>query len=319
LLPATPEYSDEASWAALPWRVSGADAVPKGVARLQPLDVDVFFVHPTTYFGDAGWNGPTDGWLTRLVTEVTLRGQASAFNAAGRIYAPRFRQMTLAGFDEPQVRPEALAVAYSDVRRAFEFFLDHWSEGRPLILAGHSQGSRMVLRLLDEYFQKEGPLRARLVAAYPVGARVWSGAYERAEFDVPVCESPTQTGCLVTWRTLAEGTSLDVDDNVDEEKDGVTMCVNPLTWTPGSEPAPASLDLGSIPIPMIGGPGRPTPGLVGARCAEGFLWIDPPSPWNWRYWSSHSGGNWHAYDYALFYMNVRQNARARAEAFLLAD
>ena len=36
----------------------------------------------------------------------------------------------------------------------------------------------------------------------------------------------------------------------------------------------------------------------------------------WGFRSNHDEGNWHAYDYALFYMNVRQNAQRRVEAFL---
>ena len=68
---------------------------------------DVFFLHPTTYFWRGGWNAPVGGFLTRLITAVTLDGQASAFEQAGRIFAPRFRQMTLSGFDRAEVRTAA--------------------------------------------------------------------------------------------------------------------------------------------------------------------------------------------------------------------
>ena len=317
--PPPPDYAGESSWAALPTKKSRADAVPRdsdAVRAGADAAADVFFVHPTTYFWRAHWNAPAGGWLTDSITGATLAGQASAFNGAARIYAPRYRQMTLSGFDHPALRDEALEVAYHDVRRAFLHYIEHWSDGRPLILAGHSQGSRHVQRLLAELFVDDA-LRTRLVAAYVVGSRVWEGEYERGEAGIPVCHSPGQTGCLVSWRTFAEGADPSHDTNPEEQADGNSVCVNPLSWKYDDVPAPASENLGAIPLPMLTGPGRPRPGLTGARCADGVLWIDPPSGSGFR--SAHEHGVWHAYDYALFYMNIRENARVRVESFLASS
>jgi len=270
-------------------------------------------VAPTTYFGRRHWNAPIDAWLTRAITGATLAGQASAFNAAARIYAPYYRQMTLAGFGDPAVREQGLELAYGDVRRAFLHYLESFSEDRPLILAGHSQGSRHLLRLLDELFG-DGPLRERLVAAYLVGARVWLGPYERGEAATPVCRGGEQTGCLVSRRSFAGGADPSLDTNPGEHPDGETLCVNPLSWRTDGAPAAASENLGSIALPMLFGPAPPQPGLTGARCGDGVLWIQPISRWGFR--SAHPNGNWHAYDYALFYMNVRQDAKRRLESYL---
>jgi len=322
--PPAPDYADAASWAALPGMKSRANAVPPGggAADAQAdAPADVFFVHPTTYFGGGHWNAPVggmgllDGGLMRAITGATLAGQASAFNGAGRIYAPRYRQMTLSGFAHPDVREQALALAYGDVRRAFEFYLAEYARDRPLILAGHSQGSRHLLRLIDERF-REGPLRERLVAAYVVGARVWEGPYERGTAALPVCADADATGCLVTWRTFAEGADPALDSNPGEPADGPTRCVNPLSWRVDGQPAPAADNLGSIPLPMLRGPGRPRPGLTGARCGDGVLWIEPITGAGFR--TAHDRGNWHAYDYAVFYMNVRANAERRVTAWLEA-
>jgi hypothetical protein len=314
--PPPPDYAEPSSWAALPWEPSRADAVPPhsdAVDAQAEAGADAFFVHPTTYFWRGHWNAPVGGCLTEAITGATLAGQASAFNGAARIYAPRYRQMTLSGFGYPEVREAGLDLAYEDVRRAFLHYVAEWSEERPLILAGHSQGSRLLLRLLDEFF-REGPLRRRLVAAYVAGARVWSGVYQRGEAAVPICESAEQTGCLVTWRTFAEGADPSLDTNPGEPADGETICVNPLSWRHDPVAAPASDNLGSIGLPMLLGPGEPRPGLTGARCSDGVLWIDPISRWGFH--TSHPDGNWHAYDYALFYTNVRENAKRRVEAFL---
>jgi len=314
--PPPPDYAQASSWAALPTKKSRADAVPRdsGAVDAQAgAPADAFFVHPTTYFWRRHWNAPAGGCLTDAITGATLAGQASAFNGTARIYAPRYRQMTLSGFRYPELRDDALAVAYDDVRRAFLHYLVEWDAQRPVILAGHSQGSRLVERLLDEFF-REGELRERLVAAYIVGARVWEGQFERDEAAVPVCSDAEQTGCLVGWRTFAEGADPSLDTNPGELADGNSLCVNPLSWEYDTTPAPASENLGAIPLPMLGGPGRVRPALTGARCSDGFLWIDPPSASGFRI--AHPDGVWHAYDYALFYMNIRENARLRVERYL---
>jgi hypothetical protein len=312
--PPAPDYANEKNWAALPGKKSRAGDVPRGGVDAQATArADVFYVHPTTYFGRRHWNAPADGFWTRMITGSALAGQASAFNAAARIYAPRYRQMTLSGFDHPKVRVPGLALAYGDVRRAFRYYLEQYNDGRPIIVAGHSQGSRLVLRLLDEFFA-EGPLRDQLVAAYPIGTFVWEGPYERGEATIPVCQDAGATGCLVTWRTMAEGADPRLDSNPGEATDGVTVCVNPLTWQQDDAPAPPAANLGSIGLVMLGGPGKPRPGLVGARCRDGVLWINAPKGPGFCF--AHADGIYHAYDYALFYMNIRQNAAQRVEAFL---
>jgi len=314
--PRPPDYANPSSWAALPGKASRAAAVPPksdAVDARAGVAADAFFVHPTTYFWRAHWNAPIDGWLTRKITAATLAGQASAFNGAARIYAPYYRQMTLSGFRDAGVCDFALALAYEDVRRAFLHYLEAWSDGRPLILVGHSQGSRHVLRILDEFF-RDGPLRRRLVAAFAVGARVSGGAHERGEAAIPICESREQTGCLISWSTFAEGADPSLHGAAGEPSGREPVCVNPLSWRRDEIRAPASANLGSIAVPGLGGPGAPYPGLTGARCADGLLWIDPIS--HRRFRRFHPDGDWHAYDYALFYMNVRENVKRRVDAFL---
>ena len=313
--PAAPDYADEASWAALPWKKSRADAVPRhsDLRNEQAIAVaDVFYVHPTSYFWRSHWNAPAGGWLTDRITGAMLAGQASAFNGSARIYAPRYRQMTLAGFDHPPVRDKALALAYSDIRRAFLHYLSHWAEDRPLILVGHSQGSRMLDRLMGEFFV-DGPLRERLVAAYIPGARIWQGLYDRGEPAVPICAEAEQTGCLVTWRTFADGADPSLDANPQELADGPSICVNPLSWLHDDVAVPANANLGAIGLPMLRGPGPIRPEATGARCGEGVLWIQPVG--GWGYGSNHDNGNWHAYDFSLFYMNIRENVARRLRAF----
>ncbi|GAC1367258.1 MAG: hypothetical protein NVSMB30_00910 [Hymenobacter sp.] len=98
--PATgPDYAQDTCWAALPTRRDSADAVPRhsGLRDEQATAAaDVFFVHPTTFYRPTSWNADLGKEkLNRFTDRSTIRHQASAFNAAGRIYAPRYRQATL--------------------------------------------------------------------------------------------------------------------------------------------------------------------------------------------------------------------------------
>ena len=88
----------------------------------------------------------------------------------------------------------AIELAYGDVRAAFRFFLERYSRGRPFILAGHSQGSVLAARLLEQEIAGSG-LSERLVAAYLIGGPI----NDAPGPGVPACAAPEQTGCLVAW------------------------------------------------------------------------------------------------------------------------
>lgn len=114
------------------------------------------------------WIAPFDasneaGPLNPLVLLVKV----SVFNGCCRLYAPHYRQATLAALKIPA----AMDVTYSDIARAFRFYIAHLNHGRPFIIASHSQGTAHAIRLLQqEIFGK--PLCPRLVAAYLIGGYV---------------------------------------------------------------------------------------------------------------------------------------------------
>lgn len=139
-------YDKQAMWIARPDIVKDNPALwtPQGIKDAPvPEKAAVFFIHPTSYittFGDAHWNARLDDKEAASTARRFVGGQASAFNAAGNIWAPRYRQANYGAFltDGPE-GDKALAVAYRDVAQAFAAFLKANPTG-PLILAGHSQG-----------------------------------------------------------------------------------------------------------------------------------------------------------------------------------
>lgn len=326
--PAPPDYANPAHWAALPLRNDDADVVPahdmtdnQATAR-----ADAFFVHPTTYFNAEHWNQPLDNVAANRITDQSvLRGQASAFNSCCKVYAPHYRQATLyAFFDDTGNGDAALELAYGDVVQAFDHFLEHYNQGRPFILAGHSQGSAHLGRLLEERITGT-PLAARLIGAYTVGFGFDADAYSEAVPDVPVCARPEQTQCLVTWNAVGPDMTRLGDTSGQ-------ICVNPLTWRTDGDHAPPALNLGAVIYPtrfeggslaelttvpenFVADEAVVEPGAADARCVDGQLLVTEIR--SDAYQSQPMGrDNYHPYDYNLFYTNIRRNADARVAAFL---
>lgn len=325
--PASPDYSRLESWAALPDRADSADALPAiGVTDQQAnAPVDVFFIHPTTYFGTSNWNQPLDDARVNQLTDAfVMRGQAAAFNSCCRIYAPRYRQATIYSFvDKSGSGASALQLAYNDVERAFDYFLQNYSRDRPFVLAAHSQGSAHLSKLLERRITGSY-LRNRLVAAYPIGFSLDAEALARSVPDVPVCQSAEQTGCMVSWNAVGP----EAKQYADTSKN---ICVNPLTWKTDGAAAEAALNLGGVNYPgRFAGTladfkelpqdfidARPIvePGVADAQCVNGMLLVRAIHS---AHYSSRPMGrdNYHIYDYHLFAMNLRQNAELRVSQYL---
>lgn len=238
----------------------------------------------------------------------------------------------------------AINVAYADVKAAFEYYLAHENKGKPIILAGHSQGSLLAEMLVDEFFH-EKDLQKQLVAAYLVGWTVFRNKYSQSSHPraVKVCEDRRQVGCVISWRTFAFGGNprLFLHRDPPDETDR-PICTNPLSWTENdglyvsSEENLGGVDLmhpWSMLRYLIGvkrasfrtvQPTR-TPKISDAQCIDGSLFVTRPKDYGYGWWfvpawsfAMFPGLNLHAYDYNLFFHNIRENAVDRVRAFILS-
>jgi len=315
--PPAPDYVTDQAWAALP----GAEESP---ASPPERLVDVFFLHPTTFLSPAGWNAAFDDPGRSAVAGIgadvgmTLRGQASAFAGCCRIFAPHYRQATLYAFlDSGDDGLKAIDLAYQDVSRAFDAFLARRNGGKPFIVAGHSQGSIHLLRLVQERIAGT-PLARQLVAAYAIGAAV-----PRDFNAIPVCTGEKQTGCIASWNSVAEPNSdrsrggtvpIWLDGRYQQVGNRPLMCVNPLDWRlDGSAGAQANLGV----LSRSPGDAKATikKGYAAARCVGGELVVDLPSDRTDFPLRVGAGASLHNFDYSLFYENLRANAADRVKAF----
>lgn len=314
-------YASPEMWLARPDKPGNpALWTPEGFKPADKPAAAVFFVHPTSFLDRSAWNAPLDNADANNRAELFLRGQASAFNSVGAVWAPRYRQATFGAFlTSKSQAQQALDFAYRDVSAAFDEFLKEAGD-RPIILAGHSQGSLHLSRLLADRIAGT-PLAKRIVAAYVVGWPV-SITADLPKMGLPACDAPDQAGCILSWQSFGEPADPSMIVDTFDASNGLTgqprantplVCTNPILGKPGAASGEAvntgtlvsSKDLNAATLVKM---------AIPARCdARGFLLIGSNPPDLGPY--VLPGNNYHAFDYSLFWFNVREDAERRLAAF----
>ena len=174
------------------------------------------------------YNHPFSVAMLDLDHFKAVKFQASVFNQVGRIYAPRYRQAHIKSFyDSTENGKAALDFAYEDVKKAFEYYLRNYNNGRPIIIASHSQGSFHARRLLKDYFDTP-EMKQKLVCAYVIGFGIYPEKYELLK----PCNDALATNCYVTWSSFKKGYT---PENVNMLFGKI--CVNPISWKTNNEKA----------------------------------------------------------------------------------
>jgi hypothetical protein len=259
-----PDYTKPEGWY---WYggegTEGPELLPDGVDRVPNADrpADCFYIHPSSYYGTL-WNQPVAEMDGHEITDYYMVTEASAFTGSCRVYAPKFRQAQLAAigpFGEAEGRNGVADVAYGDIKAAFEHYLKDRSDGRPLVLVSHSQGSHYMTRLLYDYVEGKDLLK-QVVGIYAFGAWVPLNLFEgeKAVFkDIKLAkaaDSHSHHGCYISFTcevpetVAAHGAIKEAkSENVENiwygtlghkcgdeyhRADGVpVVCTNPLTWS----------------------------------------------------------------------------------------
>lgn len=319
-----PDYMRVENWLSLPDTVppGPAEWLPRGFTAESPAQsAATFYIHPTTYLERDRWNALLGHKDSQDRAALFVRSQASAFNGVSQVYAPKYRQAAFGAFllDSKDARA-ALDLAYSDVARAFDRFVGQLEPGQPIILAGHSQGALHLTRLMRDKIAGK-PIARQVVAAY-VGGWPVSTAADIPAMGLPACRSADQASCILSWQSFGSpaNTSLVTDVyagstgfNGQRRRQEDMLCVNPLGGGQNGA-APPSANLGTlVPDDQTFQDAVLRPGQVGARCERGFLIIDGEVPDLGPF--VLPGNNYHVYDYALFWGNLRRDAERRLAAW----
>jgi hypothetical protein len=301
-----PDYSNLDDWAAHPRKWDPSDSIPKPLrnSSFKDSSVDVFFIYPTTLTDakDFRWNAPIDDSVINAKTDYsTILYQASVFNEQCRVFAPRYRQANLKAFYTTDKDSADLAfnLAYEDVKTAFEYYLKHYNNGRPIIIASHSQGTVYAGRLLKDFFEGK-PLYNKLVCAYIIGMPIPDNYFTT----IPACKDSLATGCYIGWRSFHKNYTADY---IAKEK-FKSIVVNPLLWTSDTSYAPASLNQGGV----LKNFNKVTKKVVDAQIHNNVLWTSKPKFFGNIFLTKK---NYHIADINLFYMNIRENVRTRIKMF----
>ena len=308
--PPSPDYSNNEHWAALPFRKDMADSVPNASVSdgQATAAVDVFFLHPTLYLESVEmkkypWNADVnDHEMNEKVDGSSILNQASVFNGSCRVYAPRYRQAHISSFftSDRKSGEAALEMAYQDTKTAFLYYIKQYNQGRPFIIAGHSQGTQHAGKIIRELIENT-ELEKQLVAAYVIGMPVPKGYFK----SLPVCDNPEKTNCYVTWATYQKGF---YPSNYKSSGYDKSMCVNPLSWKTDSTRVSRNENAGGI----IWKFNRVIKRINGAQVNNGILWIEKPHVPGRMFIKMN---NYHVADYNLFWFNIRENVKQRTSAF----
>ena len=298
-VPECPDYNQMVSWASLPGHPDNP--------------VDVFYVYPTIYFEASPWNMDVFNQALRADVQGLLKAQAGVYSGAANLFAPYYRQVSFAALDpnEDMTRNSYFRIGADDVHRAFDYYLNFFNQGRPFILAAHSQGSVVLLDLLRSRF-KAPALQKKLVAAYLLGYSVTREDLRKYPWIRPAQEAD-DIGVVVSWNTQEPGAT-----GSPVLRKGA-ICINPLNWRTDDTMADKNLNLGAVFFDDFkGNVLREVPQYTGARVnlATGALETVPPDKMEIGHFPP---GVLHKFDYAFWYRNLQRNVQTRIAAYFKGD
>ena len=318
--PAAPNYASLESWLAQP--DLGVDPYTLSAKG------DVFVVVPSVYRGGEHWNLPSDdlrrkGKLQRIVRP----NYVSPYGESGRLFAPFYRQASLYAFMTNREDSHfAQDLAYQDVKRAFDVFLNQSPPERPIVLVGHNQGASHVQRLLIDYFQ--GPLKNRLAVAYVIDHPLPLESFEGPLSQLTPCTEPDQIGCVVAFGSFTPKDTVIAERFLEQslvhngqEYEAInnrpTLCINPLLWTQSEDYAPARLHLGGVAAEGLDPDMTPASMTKqsGAQCSSGLLLVDTPRSKSLRR-PRAVGAKFRTLPSNLFYEDLKQDAKRRVQNLL---
>jgi hypothetical protein len=284
--------------------------------------VDVFYVYPTA------WQkvNASDPDICAIDNASMLKGsslafnrQATAFAPVANIFAPYYRQVDMS--PPADVRETLVAgIPTSDVTAAFDYYINYYNNGRPFILAGHSQGSNVLVNLLADYMGAHPDVYARMIAAYVIGYSVTS-SYLAENPHLKFAEGAYDTGVIISYNTQAPDTVPGTNPVVLSG----ALAINPITWTRDETLAQASQNLGTIMLNPDGSVVLDSDGNflkvmnyadAQVDTAKGVLVCTTADENKYAPGNAYFGrGVYHSFDYPFYYYNIQENAANRVEKY----
>ena len=215
--------------------------------------------------------------------------------------------------EDKEEKDRRLQFAYNDVSAAFAYYLANENDGRPIVLAGFSQGSDMVYRLMEEYFGTE-EMQEKLVAAYAIGWACTEEMVEKYPQIVPA-KSEDDIGVVISFDCEAP----EVTETIVNPAGQKAYSINPLNWKTDATPADKSLNIGACFPSSKGEIKSEIEGLCGCYIDEerGALKVTDVMPAAYPpVIDIFPDGAYHIYDYQFFFRNLQENVKHRVELYM---
>jgi hypothetical protein len=300
------DYSKTAHWLSIPAPI---------------MAVDVFYLYPTcwekvdsTEPNICNINNPS---MLAGATPVFER-QATAFETFANVYAPYYRQAdakyTLR-LTEEQREVVIGGIPTLDAVAAFDYYIKQFNKGRPFILAGHSQGSNVLIHLLSGYLKENPGVYQRMIAAYVIGYPVTS-TYLANNPHLKFAVGPDDTGVIISYNTQAPSV---IPPHNPVVSNIVGLVINPITWTRTEAEATTAEGLGSLMPDSVTLKFHPVPQYADARVDVNkgvLICASADSVGLYKFTKPFGMGVYHSFDYPFYYFNIRANAENRVNKFL---
>ncbi|MBZ6379149.1 hypothetical protein B5C34_09225 [Pacificimonas flava] len=292
------DYTLEQNWLCLPGRrdlcsseasdttILSTGAPPRQVEvtpRAENPAVDCFYVYPTVSLDEDANSDLVANEEERYV----VAAQFARFGEACRQFAPIYRQRSIPAMRRmiagETFAPDPHDLAYADVKAAFRHYLATENAGRPFVLYGHSQGTRMLTQLIQEEIDGR-PAQDLMLSALLLGMNVEvpQGAKVGGTFnEVSLCESSADRGCAVAFVTFQQ--SSPPPDGAffgRAEDEGMTVaCTNPARLAAGDGTTSAVIPTDRRPDLPVKSRYIVLSDMISANCVQegrdGYLAVGP--------------------------------------------
>ena len=278
--------------------------------------VDAIYIYPTVYGTLSGTEddiADIDDTSMRVMALYSAANQASVFEESCNVYAPYYRQFTVDSLlDIMENSPESLYyLAAQNLYPMLDYYFENLNEGKPFILAGHSQGSVWLTVILEDYMKEHPEYLERMVAAYAIGYSVTEEYLEKNPH-LKFAEGADDTGVIISYNTEGEGNKEAYNCVV---KEGA-VSINPVNWKTDDTYASIEENLGTL-----NESGELVKNYADAKldiergvvvCSSVNNSLEMQNALS-KYFGPES---FHLQDYNLYYGNLQQNVADRIDAFM---
>jgi len=278
-------------------------------------EVDVFYLYPTCVPSDCQTLvGQIDERMKHMAMGDYLR-EAEAFSSFTNMYVPYYRQISEIGIIQCKTADDFTKLCHdteprTDVYAALDYYFEHFNNGRPFILASHSQGASMMKNVLSEYMKEHLDYMKRMVVAYVVGFNItqkWLDAN-----NLKFAEGESDTGVIISWHAEAPGGTM-----YNQVIYGGAMSINPLNWKRDTTPASIKENKGSVIVNTETNERQFVDGIADAtldldRGVVVVTTTDKCIPSN----PIFGDKSFHFDEWCFYFQNIKENCRKRIATYL---